>query len=190
MKSEKIYQAHYDKICRVQMLGLWLKVKRGMLRALLLGGFVGFGLYGLPTFALVAIAATLAAIRGTAELAALGQVPGDCWVHLGGWIASGIGWVLLHRRHEQVLGQALEVWEETGRRRRRRLEEGVLWDPVLLEAALTDLGAVRHAQIVLGSSLAASRLTMRSTDAALEDRGREIERELDERARCLGIDPR
>jgi hypothetical protein len=31
---------------------------------------------------------------------------------------------------------------------------------------------------------------MRSTDAALEDRGREIERELDERARCLGIDPR
>lgn len=170
------------------MLGLWFKVKRGLLRALLLGGFVGFGLYGLPTLALVAVASTLAAIRGTAELAALGQVPGDCWVHLGGWIASGIGWVWLHRRHERALDQALKVWEETGSRRRRRREEGALWDPALLEAALTDLGAVRHAQIVLGSSLAASRLTMRSTDAALEDRGQEIERELDERARCLGID--
>lgn len=190
MKTEETYRKHYDKICRVQLAEVWLRAKRGLLRAALLLSFAGFATYGAPATALGIFAGATFAVSGDHVSAwqMLATVPTAHWAHSAAWVASAAGWTWLHRR-QRYLDAALEAWKRTGDRQRARLEKGELWDQASYDATLADLGLVRYAQILLGASLSVSRAAARSTGAALEERGAEIERELAERARCLGIDP-
>ena len=181
---------HYEKICRVARSRRWLYVKRGLLRLALLAGVLGFGVYGVASVAAIIIATITASACGFSDAArVLEQVPGKFWAHLLAWLGSLAGWVALHLEHERVSKRSLDAWSLTSERQQARLREGPLWREEFYQAALADLGLVRHAQLYLGSSLAASLLTICSLDAVLEERAKEIERELAERARYLGLDP-